>query len=99
MSYFLAPQAAEELEEIFNWYIKHASLRVAAAFLDEFERAARLVDRAPGLGSRTSNGRLIFPLRRYPYLLIYRMAEEGARIGAIAHERRGPRYQRKALRR
>lgn len=79
MSYFLAPQAAEELGEIFNWHIEHASLRVAAAFLDEFERAARLVDRAPGLGSKTSNGRLIFPLRRYPYLLIYRVADECGR--------------------
>jgi plasmid stabilization system protein ParE len=31
VSYFLAPQAAEELAEIFNWTIERASLRVAAA--------------------------------------------------------------------
>ena len=99
MTYFLAPEAVEEIQEIFTWYLAHASPRVAAAFLDEFERAARLVDRDPGLGTKTSNGRLVFPVRRYPYSLIYRQTDEGTRIGAIAHKRRGPRYRQHAERR
>lgn len=99
MSYWLSPEAAEELEEIFAWYLEHASPRIAAAFLDEFERAAELVDQHPGLGAKASNGRRIFPVRRYPYFLIYRTTAEGARIGAIAHKRRSPRYRQQALRR
>jgi plasmid stabilization system protein ParE len=99
VAYSLSPQAAGELEDAFAWYLEHASPRVAAAFLDEFERAAGLVDRHPGLGTKTSNGRLVYPLRRYPYVLIYRVAAEGARIGAVAHERRGPRYRQQAVRR
>ncbi|GAB1390656.1 MAG: hypothetical protein AMXMBFR78_16540 [Rubrivivax sp.] len=96
MSYVLAPEAAEELQEIFEWYLAHASSRVAAIFLEEFERTARLVEREPGLGTMTGNGWAVFPVFRYPYSLIYRATDEGIRIGAIAHKRRGPGYRKTA---
>ncbi|HMN77510.1 MAG TPA: hypothetical protein PKC97_15705 [Burkholderiaceae bacterium] len=38
MSYFLAPQAAEELDEIFNGYIENASLRVPCAVRQRRQR-------------------------------------------------------------
>jgi plasmid stabilization system protein ParE len=97
MTYSLSAEAAEELEEAFLHYQEHASSKVAQSFLDEFERAAALVDEYPGIGTKASNGRRIFPLRRYPYSLVYRSAgEEGVRIGAVAHQSRGPKYQRQA---
>jgi plasmid stabilization system protein ParE len=97
VTYSLTEDAARELEEAFDRYLEHASPKVATDFLAAFERAARLVDRYPGVGTPTKNGRLILPLRRYPYSLIYRSTPEGARIGAVAPQRRGPLYWRGAL--
>jgi plasmid stabilization system protein ParE len=96
VTYSLSAAAAQELEEALSHYHEHASSKVALSFLDEFERAARLVDEYPGIGTKATNGRRIFPLRRYPYSLIDRSTGEGAKIGAVAHQSRGPKYQRQA---
>lgn len=92
MSFSLTQEAERELEEAFAYYMEHGSKKVAERFLDEFTRAARLIDSNPGLGTPTLNGRRIFPIRRYPYSLVYRSDSEGARIGAVAHQKRKPSY-------
>ena len=96
MTYSLSEQAALELAEVFERYLERASTKVAENFLAEFERSARLADQYPGIGTPTKNGRLVLPLRRYPYSLIYRTTDEGIKIGAIAPQRRGPRYWQEA---
>ncbi len=96
MTYALSEEAAHELDEAFQSYLERASAKVAENFLVEFERAALLVDRYPGIGTPVRGGRRVFPLRRYPYSLIYRSTDEGARIGAVAPQRRGPMYWKKA---
>ena len=96
VTYSLSDGAARELSETFDRYLEHASAKVAENFLIEFERAARLVDQFPGIGTPTKNGRRVFPLRRYPYSLIYRTADEGVKVGAVAPQRRGPGYWRRA---
>jgi plasmid stabilization system protein ParE len=90
----LTAEAAQELEAVFEHYLEHAGAGVAGRFLLEFERAALLVDQYPGVGTPTKKGRRIFPIRRYPYSLIYRSTSEGARIGAVASQHRGPGYWR-----
>ncbi len=92
MTYALSEEAEKELAEAFSYYLAHASRKVAERFLDEFTRAARLIDSNPGLGTATLSGRLMFPLRKYPYSIVYRASDQGARIGAIAHHKRPPRY-------
>jgi plasmid stabilization system protein ParE len=94
VTYALSAEAERELAEAFAHYLENASAKVAERFLNEFVRAAGLVDANPGLGTPSINGRLIFPIRRFPYSLIYRPSDEGVRIGAVAHQRRRPRYWR-----
>ena len=94
MSYLLSPKAEQELADAFSYYLEHGSKRVAEKFLAEFERAANLVDQNPGLGTITRNGRRIFPIRRYSYSIVYRSIDDGAKIGAVVHENRGPKYRR-----
>ena len=96
MTYSLIEAAAEELEQIFEHYLENASPKVAENFLFEFERAARLVDEFLGIGTPTKNGRRVLRIRRYPYSLIYQITNEGAKIGAVAPQRRGAKYWREA---
>lgn len=94
MSYFLSSEAEEELAQAVAFYAEQASTAVAMAFLSEFTRAAQLVAANPGLGTRTSRERRLFPLHRFPYSLVYRAEEDGIRIGAVAHHSRRPGYWR-----
>nr|WP_246312615.1 type II toxin-antitoxin system RelE/ParE family toxin [Aquabacterium terrae] len=88
----MSEEAERELARAFAYYLEHGSANVAERFLAEFVRAAQLIDSSPALGTPTLNGRRVFPMRRFPYFLVYRSTAEGTRIGAIAHQRRRPSY-------
>ena len=92
MTYSLSEEAEQELAEAFAYYLEHASAKLAERFLDEFVRAARLIDSNPGLGTPTLGGRRIFPIRKFPYSLVYRPSDQGTGIGAVAHQMRRPKY-------
>lgn len=94
MNWSLSPDAEEELSQAAAYYRAQVSAVLATAFLDEFERAARLIVEHPGLGTPTSRGRRLMPLRRFPFSLLYRVDPEHLRIVALAHQRRRPGYWR-----
>ena len=72
MTYSLHRQAEQDLESAFRFYKRHAGLGVARRFLDEFERVAALLDANPSFGSPTREERRSFPMRVYPYSIIYK---------------------------
>ena len=94
VSFFLAPQAEEELADALAFYQDQASPSVAASFLAEFARIARLIAEHPGIGTPTTGARRIMPMPRFPYSLIYRVETDVVRIGAVAHQSRRPGYWR-----
>lgn len=94
MSWSLSPDAEAELDQAAAYYLDQASVAVAGAFLDEFERAARLIVEYPGLGTPASRGRRLMPMRRFPFSLLYRVKGTEIRISAVAHHRRRPGYWR-----
>lgn len=94
MSWSLSPDAETELEQAAAYYVNQASIAVAGAFLDDFERAARLLAEYPGLGTPASQGRRLMPLRRFPFSLLYSIEGTEIRISAVAHHRRRPGYGR-----
>jgi len=61
------------------------------AFIVEFERALELLCAYPRLGAPWRNMRR-FPLRRFPYSIIYYVTGEELRVIALAHHRRKPGY-------
>jgi toxin ParE1/3/4 len=94
VSYVLSNDAEEELAQAAAFYLAQASFSVANAFVDEFERTASLIVEYPGLGTPTSRGRRLMPLRRFPFSLLYRVEGAEVKISAIAHQRRRPGYWR-----
>ena len=71
------------------------SVSVAANFLDTFEAKLRLIAEFPGVGTATSKGRRLFPIGRYPFSVLYRVAEGVVLVSAIAHHSRRPGYWQK----
>lgn len=90
MTYVLHPDAERDLTEATNFYADKAGPALARRFLDEFERAARLVVEYPDLGVPLAHGRRLFPLRVFPYALVYRRLDTGVRILIVRHQHRKP---------
>jgi len=95
VSYSLHPDAATDLTEAASFYRRKAGAALASRFLDEFERVARLLVEHPALGTPLRQGRRIFPLRFFPYSVVYRGTYEGLLILLVRHQRRAPRYFQK----
>ena len=95
MNHSLHPEAAQDLGEILAFYQKSATPRVAKKFLDEFERVVKLLTANPGFGTPFDLPRRIYPLRIYPYSVLYRHIEGGVRVLGVRHQSRHPRFGQK----
>ena len=67
---------------------------MASAFLAEFARVAGLLVGAPGLVTPTESELRVYPLRRFPYSLVYRAMGSSVRILVVGHQHRRPGYWR-----
>jgi plasmid stabilization system protein ParE len=90
VSWKLSPAAEADLADALSFYKERASAAVATAFLTDFTRAASLLDSQPGLGTPMAGGRRVFPMRRFPYSLIYRVSGHDVLIAVVAHQHRKP---------
>lgn len=84
--------AEGDLSEAFRFYRREGGKGIAARFLSEFERIARLLEQHPGLGTPTEGGRRVHPLVGFPYSIIYREDQEGIRILVVRHQHRDPEF-------
>jgi plasmid stabilization system protein ParE len=84
--------AAADLADAVRFYKKEAGAGLARRFLGEFERLARLLERYPGLGTPTNDGRRAHPLTDFPYSVIYKAGDDGIRILVVRHQNRDPEY-------
>ncbi|MGC2519339.1 MAG: type II toxin-antitoxin system RelE/ParE family toxin [Burkholderiales bacterium] len=87
----VGPDADRELTDGAIYYAREADADLGFAFIEEFERALELLCAYPQLGAPW-RGRRRFPLRRFPYSIIYYVMDENLRVIAIAHHRRRPGY-------
>jgi plasmid stabilization system protein ParE len=94
MAYSLDPLAEKELEDAFVYYREQGGNNLANAFLIEFERVATLLSANTGFGTPAGGTRRSYPLRRFPYSLIYRATPAGLRILVLGHQHRLPGYWR-----
>jgi len=92
VTYKLHPDAETELKDAALHYAKEASKGIALAFLAEFDRVAELIESNQLLGTKTNVGLRVYPLRRFPYSIVYREVASGPYLYAIAHQRREPSY-------
>lgn len=94
MSYVLTPEAEAELADAAAFCRQQFGAFAADNFLATFESKARLIADFPGIGTATSKGRYLFPIGRYPFSMLYRVAGNTVRISALAHHGRRPGYWR-----
>ena len=86
------PQALDEAAAALAWYQERSS-QAPAAFVQEVDEAIQFVLEAPGRWPIFEEGCRRFPLRRFPYSIIYRERPGGiVQILAVAHGRRRPGY-------
>lgn len=94
MRYSFHPEADTELFEAFAYYRDEGGVGIARLFLNEVGRVADLLVANPGFGPPVGGARRSYPLRRFPYSLIYRPSSEGIRILVVGHQHRRPGYWR-----
>jgi plasmid stabilization system protein ParE len=92
VTYALHPGAEQDLADALDFYTEQAGVLVAQSFLSEFERVAELLVEHPGIGTPTTRGRRVFPLRVFPYSVVYRSLETSIRILVVRHQHRKPCY-------
>ena len=92
MTYTLHHGAEDNLAQAARFYRREGSRALAARFLDEFERIAKLLVEHPGIGTPTEGPRRWFPLSGFPYSVIYRETGIGIRILVLRHQNRDPEH-------
>ena len=90
MTFVLDPGAERDIADALDFYAEQAGLPVSRRFLAEFQRVAQLLIEHPGFGTPTTRGRRVFPLRVFPYSVVYRVLETGIRIIVVRHQHRKP---------
>jgi len=88
----VSPEADRELTAGALFYAREGSAEVALAFIAEYERVLELLCTHPELGAPWRNGRRRFPVRKFPYSIVYYVRGEEIRVIALAHHRRKPSY-------
>ena len=86
------PQAQLELLEATQWYLTDGGPAVAEQFEWAVQRALRLLAFMPRLGSPSYPGVRTWPLKQFPYTLVYRVKGEVISVIAVAHQSREPGY-------
>jgi toxin ParE1/3/4 len=92
VTYSLHPGAEQDIADALDFYTKQAGLTIADRFLSEFERVAHLLVEHPGIGTPTARGRRTFPMRVFPYSVVYRTIDTSIRVVVVRHQHRKPGY-------
>ena len=88
MRHRFAPAARAELLEAAGRYRTERGPAVAQQFEWAVTRALRLLEFMPLLGTPSYPGARTWPLRRFPYTLVYRVQDEVITVIAVAHQSR-----------
>lgn len=86
----LSSEAEWELSREALFYAREGGPGLGAEFIDEFERALALLCQQPALGPYWRNRRRRFPMRRFPFSIVYYTRGNELRVIALAHHRQKP---------
>jgi hypothetical protein len=70
------------------------SRSAAESFLAEFDRGLTVLAASPSVWPEFESGSRRYILRRYPFSIVYRLADDLIEVIAVAHQRRKPDYWR-----
>lgn len=86
------PVARRELLEAAQWYVTEGGPAVAEQFTWAVDPALQVLGQMPQLGATHGAGLRAWPLKRFPYTLVYRVQGERLTVLAVAHQSREPGY-------
>lgn len=84
--------AQTELEKARDYYLEHATPRIAGAFANAYEHSAIRILKYPLVGVLRSRQQRALPFQHFPYSIIYRVVADIIIVTAVAHQRRRPGY-------
>jgi plasmid stabilization system protein ParE len=87
----LHPEAVDEARATREWYAARDE-RAATWFLQELEDAIARIAEAPQRWRLFRDGTRRYPLRRFPFLVVYLVSADVVQVVAVAHGRRRPGY-------
>ena len=87
------PLALREAEVATQWYLNRSPV-AADGFIEEMQGAAQAISAAPLRHAAYLHGTRRYLLKKYPYLVVFRVTETAIRVLAVAHGRRRPGYWR-----
>jgi plasmid stabilization system protein ParE len=90
---FVHPDARSDALEAYDWYSQR-SQQAAEAFPEELRVAGRAIERSPKRWTCYLFGTRRYLMKRFPFVIIYRVSNERIEIIAVAHGRRRPGYWR-----
>ena len=86
--------ASEELDEASSRYERRRP-GLGEEFVDEFEDVCLLLSEYPSIGRKVDDVHRSISLRRFPFILFYRVRGTVVQILAVAHKRKRPGYWRR----
>lgn len=92
----LHPEAVIEAREARAWYAQR-SPTAATRFLFELDRAIDEIAQHPNRWPTHLHGTRRYRLRRFPFLMVYRVRDDVVEVIACQHARRRPGYWRDRL--
>jgi plasmid stabilization system protein ParE len=84
-------EATEESRESYRWYAER-SIRAATGFVAELDRAVEAISENPERYPTHLHGTRRYLLRRYPYIVVYRVEAVRVVVVAVQHCKRQPGY-------
>ena len=86
----VSEQALDDARDTAHWYISEGAWPVALCLQEQVEEALIAITRTPGLGTPGPANTKLFPVRRFPVSLVYRVDGDMVRAVAVAGQRRRP---------
>ncbi|MDP6443620.1 MAG: type II toxin-antitoxin system RelE/ParE family toxin [Pirellulaceae bacterium] len=89
----LHPAAVDEARAAREWYAER-SAAAGTAFMTELDNAIDRIRESPDRWPADLHETRRYLLKRFPYLVIYRLIEDRIQVIAVAHGKRKPGYWR-----
>jgi plasmid stabilization system protein ParE len=92
----LHPEAIAEARDAREWYAERSSV-AADAFMAELDAAIDRICESPDRWPTYLHGTRRYLMKRFPYLVVYRVINDKPQVIAVAHGKRKPGYWRRRL--
>ena len=94
MTQDFGPAARQELLQAAQWYLGEGGTTLAGSFERAVQRALLTLALMPRIGSPSHAGTRTWPIKDFPYTLVYRVLGDALTVIAVAHQSREPGYWR-----